>query len=310
MKILDFIVIGAQKSGTTSLFHYLRGHPDIYLPPEKEAPFFTPTSLYAKGVESYLESAFCNAPEDAAWGTMTPHYMTDPDVPSRIRETMPDVRLIAVLRNPIDRAVSHYKMCRRRELITDSFDVAVERQLQPEHLERARRLGVALETESECFVAWGEYGRILGNYLDNFPSDQLQIIFLDELSTSPESVIDGVLTHLNLPTGFRPSNLGVRYHVGGAKVKYPFIARCMRSAAAKKFWNMMTRIDSGRLQRSIQVRLEMWNTNIRADVDPMGAETRSKLISHFSPDIKSLSEAIGRTPPWPEWKYASASNVS
>ncbi len=87
---LDFIVIGAQKSGTTTLFEYLRGHPELYLPPGKEAPFFSHEEVWKDGWGEYVRRNFPGAGEagDRLWGTVTPHYMygalfdATPDLPA------------------------------------------------------------------------------------------------------------------------------------------------------------------------------------------------------------------------------------
>ena len=72
---LDFIVIGAQKAGTTSLFEYLRGHPELSLPPDKEAPFFSSEEARRRGFEDYMRKAFAFADPSSKWGTVTPQYM-------------------------------------------------------------------------------------------------------------------------------------------------------------------------------------------------------------------------------------------
>src|SRR6266487_1947701 len=114
MKCLDFIIIGAQKAGTTSLYHYLREHPGIYMPPEKEAPFFTSKGSFLRDWEQFAADYFGAASVEQRWGKATPAYMADPRVAARIHSLMPRVLLIALLRNPVERAYSHYMMSVRR----------------------------------------------------------------------------------------------------------------------------------------------------------------------------------------------------
>ena len=122
-QVLDFIVIGAQRSGTTSLFEYMRGHPELAVPPEKEIPYFT-HARHRLSWEEYIRRLFADADPGKRWGTVTPQYMVggltgrDLDtmvdrgnpriVPERVRERCPDARLIAILRDPIERARSHH----------------------------------------------------------------------------------------------------------------------------------------------------------------------------------------------------------
>src|SRR4051794_6700075 len=87
-RTLDFIIIGAQKSGTTSLYKYLQPHPSIYMLPEKEAPFFSAEALYSRGWEWYRQEFFSQAPPERIWGKATPMYMANLQVPERIHELM------------------------------------------------------------------------------------------------------------------------------------------------------------------------------------------------------------------------------
>jgi hypothetical protein len=82
VKPRDFIIIGAQKAGTTSLFEYLRMHPGIYMPSEKEIPFFCDDPLYARGWDTFAWRYYASAPGGSLWGKVTPNYLVDPPVRS------------------------------------------------------------------------------------------------------------------------------------------------------------------------------------------------------------------------------------
>jgi len=136
--ILDFIIIGAQKAGTTSLFEHLRRHPEISLPVGKEVPYFSHDRVYARGWTDYMRKlarhdAF--ADPGRKWGTVTPQYMLggvyrspgdvargngdERTVPLRIKECLPSVRLIAILRDPVEaraRALKGKEFVRRNFL--------------------------------------------------------------------------------------------------------------------------------------------------------------------------------------------------
>src|SRR5436309_16134274 len=103
----DFIVIGAQKSGTGSLYAYLNGHPDVAGARVKEVHYFD--LHYHRGVDWYLDQF----PDEAAarprcTGEASPYYLFHPHAPRRAFDLVPDARLIALLRDPVDRAISHY----------------------------------------------------------------------------------------------------------------------------------------------------------------------------------------------------------
>lgn len=109
MKLPDFIIIGAQKCGTTSLFNYLSKHPDVSLPEEKEIHFFD--KFYNKGINWYKKN-FLN--DGMLTGEATPYYIYHPHVTVRISSCCPNAKLIVMLRNPIDRAYSNFSMEKQR----------------------------------------------------------------------------------------------------------------------------------------------------------------------------------------------------
>ncbi|MEQ8752500.1 MAG: sulfotransferase [Coleofasciculus sp. G1-WW12-02] len=163
-KHLDFIIIGAMKAGTTSLFKYLQPHPEIYMIPEKETSFFSSDYYFKKRWENFANEVFQGAPLDKMWGKASPSYMPDPRVPQRIYEIMPNVKLIALLRNPIDRAFSHYKHLLRQKRERRSFEEIVSEQLTEKSLDYTRALPGLLAVNSS-YISMGEYGRILQSYL-------------------------------------------------------------------------------------------------------------------------------------------------
>jgi hypothetical protein len=141
----DFIIIGTQRGGTTSLFNYLIEHPNIMPPFIKETHFFDyhyqkgvnwyraffPSSAYSKYQERTQQSEFVT-------GEATPNYLFYPHAPKRIKATCPSVKLIVVLRNPIDRAYSHYHHEVRLGIEDLTFEEAIEREREqlPEETEK------------------------------------------------------------------------------------------------------------------------------------------------------------------------------
>jgi len=110
-KLPNFLLIGAMKAGTTSLWHYLRGHPQVFMPAVKEVMFFDPRHKWERGVDWY-ERQFEEAPDEAvALGEASTSYTKYPvvrDVPSRIASVVPEVGLIYMVRHPVERMQSHY----------------------------------------------------------------------------------------------------------------------------------------------------------------------------------------------------------
>lgn len=175
-KRLDFFVVGAMKAGTTSLHYYLKSHPDVFLPVEKEVPFFAFDALYEKGMDWYLSEFFSKAREGQVLGTVSPQYMLEPRVPRRMHAECPDVKLIALLRDPIDRARSHYKMMVRAFGERRSLEDAIDGQ----------------------YAGCGEYGRVLGEYLKLFSRSNLLVIYSRNLDIDPVAEVAKIFRFLGL----------------------------------------------------------------------------------------------------------------
>src|SRR3972149_2256199 len=106
----NFLVIGAPKAGTTSLYHYLRLHPQVFMPATKELSFFVEQNNWPRG-RAWYEEQFSGAVDAAAIGEASPRYTMYPQyagVPARIADLLPDIRLIYLVRHPIERMRSHY----------------------------------------------------------------------------------------------------------------------------------------------------------------------------------------------------------
>jgi hypothetical protein len=289
---LDFVVIGAAKSGTTTLFHHLRRHPDLYLPPAKEAPFFSKDDVYQRGWAAYLSDHFAGAPPEALWGTVTPRYLGDLHVPERMFAAMPDVKLLALLRDPVERALSKYRLLVRQGRETRTFERLVDDQLEPAALHRARTDRRPL---GETLVVRGEYARLLGTYLEWFPRDQLLVHLTTEYEDDPQAVLDSILTFLGRSPGWTPDNLDERYYVGGDQQRLPGVVRtARRSRVLRRVWRA---VPTARRQS-----LALWfnrQFNVRReDPPPLPAAIEERLAAFYAPDGERLASLLGRPVPW------------
>jgi hypothetical protein len=321
--VLDFIVIGAQKSGTTSLFEYLRRHPQLSLPQAKEVPYFSNELRYREDWHVYLNKAFPFSDPDCKWGTVTPQYMYGgvmnagrrPDgscvetdvhtVPERIRDQLPDVRLIAILRDPVQRAHSHHAMMSLNGWEERPFDQAIRELLEPAALERARRV----PDENSGYVVWGEYARILSGYLEVFDSDRLLVLFTAELRNDAPAVLRRVFEFLSVDADFVPDNVGANYRQGAGARRINWLDlnrlqhRVSSSSLARGAWHALPertrrRVDAGFDRINYQLRL--WNR--RSAVAPPSSEAEIDLMlrRHYLADAQLLARLCGRTPPWAE----------
>lgn len=283
-KSLDFLVIGAHKSGTTALFQYLRRHPQIFMPPEKEVSFFSNEEWFAKGWQPFAQEFFKQAPTDALWGKVTPQYMAYPHVPERIAVNVPRVKLIALLRNPIDRAFSHYRMALRLNHETRTFDEIV-----------THRVATSSSTD---FFSLGEYGRILAKFLKYFPTDQLLVVFTEDLEHQPQQLLDSILAYLGLRTGYTPENLRKKYHEGGTRQRFPWLISAVKGAWP--FWWVWRALPEKR-RRVIRF---WFNTQVNAAPEPpplMDIDLRRQLIEFYRTDVARLENLIRTKVPWAEF---------
>lgn len=190
---LDFIVAGAQKSGTTALNYYLKRHPGITLPRKKELHFFDNDELFKTAV-SYqpLHGMYRPARPGSIAGENTPNYLYWPPALARIHDYNPTIKLIILLRNPIDRAFSQWNMQRVRGHEPLDFLDAVRAepqrlsQLPPEKLRKF------------AYLDRGRYGAQIERALSIFPRDQLLILKYEEFRARQRELVDEVFQFLQL----------------------------------------------------------------------------------------------------------------
>ncbi|MDP9365630.1 MAG: sulfotransferase domain-containing protein [Chloroflexota bacterium] len=187
-----FIIVGAQKGGTTSLHRYLTHHPDVGGALRKEVHFFS--WRYDEGLDWYL-AHFPQRGEYAFVGEASTSYLSDPDVPERVRRAVPDVRLIALLRNPIDRAYSQYQMNVRKEFEPLSFEEAIA--AEPDRLASASSRSDTLWRYSS-YLTRGLYADQLGWWFDAFPREQVLVLSSEAFFERPADCLRESLAFLGL----------------------------------------------------------------------------------------------------------------
>ena len=321
---LDFIVIGAGKSGSSSVFEHLRAHPELYIPPQKEYPFFSRDDVYANGWSAYMWNAFRGAPSAARWGTVTPQYMagcpirveggqvkgwdsiepTEEIIPRRIRAQLPDVKLVAILRDPVERCISAYgmdillgKADRRR------FDRTIDELLSSSGLESARR------QRAPTYVTAGEYGRILQAFYDVFPHEQILVCFTGDLEHSARELMVELFGYLGVDRDFVPDSLNKRYRQGATSTRIGWLPSpwklektLARQRWARALWRRLpATVQSGALMRSRRAnyRFLLWNQGGRPfDRRDASRATLQRLHAHYELDRVLLEEVIGKPVPW------------
>ncbi len=304
MKKLDFIVIGAAKSGTTTLFELSKKHPEIFMPREKEIPFFSDEYLYKKGISWYLSTYF-RYNDERKCGSMTPQYMlgegaNNPDkVAERIKQDFPDIKIVAILRHPVERAYSHYQMLSQRGHFKKGFSVTVEDLLNDSSLDDYRT-GLNPIEDSNAFLLGSEYGRILSYYYKKFSREQILVLFTDDLKRDPSSVLENYFGFLGINTTYKPETLGKEFRKGGSKPKLKLLTPgfLFKIPFLEKVWKSYIPYV---IRKRVEYSINLWNiksgtTNLRKD-DPV----YEKLAAFYASDIEKLEKLIGDKTPWKDW---------
>jgi len=212
----DFIIIGVQKGGTTSLSNYLIQHPSIHPALHKEIHFFD--RHFERGLNWYKANfptqfqkyIFKNLQnKEFLTGEATPDYIFHEFVPNHIRKELPNVKLVVTLRNPVDRAYSHYNM----RVSTGDEKLSFEQALTKEN-ERIIKGGHDLVLFS--YRKRGLYAEQLLNWMNYFPKEQFFIVEINELEKNPQVVYNEICNFLNI----KKIKLNFKkHHVGKYKEK-------------------------------------------------------------------------------------------
>jgi hypothetical protein len=247
----NLLVIGAMKGGTTSLWEYLRQHPEIFMSPTKEIHFFDDPAHRNRGVAWY-ERHFAEATaEHRVLGEATPAYTRFPlhrDVPARAAELLPGARLIYVLRDPVARIRSHYLH---------------HRSLGIEPLPFARAV-----VEHSTYVDTSRYALQIDQWLRHFPREQLLVLTSERLRQSQRAVMAEVYDFLGVDPTWVPS--GQELH--RTEDKYVPVPRANRLRASR----LGTRVAEGTPAALRPALVALWQLT-RRPVDTSGADLDPEL---------------------------------
>jgi hypothetical protein len=286
-RLPNFILIGAQKSGTTSLYHALRKHPEIFLSTWKEPKYFMVEhdGTYAAGPpparmvtdwSSYL-NLFSESGHAQAVGEASVMYLSSyfPERTARqIRERLPNAKLIAILRHPVDRAYSAYTFFRSRgfESVSNFKDAL--------SLEEER---IKANTQPDLFyLRNGLYGEHLEKFLRFFPRDQIKVFLYEDWSQRPQEVLKEIFSFLAVDSNITICPL---------KRAVTTVPRNRIVAQILKTFNRRLAPHLPRMIRKAARLLVKINSK---PPPPLDLRTRNQLIDYFEQDIRKLQSLIGR----------------
>jgi hypothetical protein len=290
----NFLMIGAAKSGTSSLYAYLRQHPQIFLSEVRECEFFalegcTPAfkgpgdavafSRYVTTLDGYM-ALFRRAEDYMAIGECSDLYLYSADAARRIRNYVPGMKFVVMLRNPVDRAYSHFQQFVRdgREPLS-TFEEALDAE--------ASRMAAGWHPHW-YLKARGFYSAQLATYLELFPRDQLSIHLYDDFVANPLGVIQSLFTFLRVDPTFVPDTT-LRYNVAGtpkSRLLHDLLARPSRMK------NLVKPLLPTKWRHRVRARL--MNRNLVPHATQIAQSTRNRVSELYRDDVLQLQEVLRR----------------
>lgn len=185
----SFLIIGTQKGGTSSLYYYLCQHPNIAETEQKEVHFFD--TNYHRGINWYHSFFPKKRNKIDISGEATPSYLVFDDIPARVKNYNPNMKLIVLLRDPVKRAISHYKMEKFIKMEKENFEVALKE-------EDIRIIKSRQHKFNFGYREQGLYAKYLKTWLEYFPKEQLLVLKSELFFENPKNVTNQVFDFLGL----------------------------------------------------------------------------------------------------------------
>jgi len=263
----NFLIIGAMRSGTTFLARCLASHPDIFVASGKELHFFD--VHFEKGPEWY-QRKFSQVRNERAIGEATQSYMYLDSVVPRMVTLLPNARLIAILRNPVDRAYSHYWFHRALGIEKQEFLEAIaEDHKGPPHLSKDGR------TMLFPYLDRGRYVYQLQKVSQYYPKERLKVVLLEDFRSSPEETYRSLCNFLGVEENYEPPDL--------RKPANKYLT--FRSLAVRRFLRPFPKI----------IRNMVGRLNVQKSSYPrLDPAVRRSLLERFEIENKELEAWLGR----------------
>ncbi len=291
----DFLILGEAKCGSTTLWKLLSRHPRVYFPEEKELHFFASYSdfpgfgrLETRGMDAYTQ-LFAGARIDQICGEATPNYLFDAGACARIRSVLPEARLVAILRDPVERAWSQYWHQVRRGRERLPFEKALEAE------EQRLAQGDPDQQSRFSYVARGRYIEGLRRFEGVFSRAGLCVVLLEELRREPQRVLEGLFAHLGLAGPDAPTEWTLPHANKTDFPRWPrldALTRSLRRWADQAGPGVSVPVRAiGRLTRPLRT---------YSGAPRVPEATRRALRRTFAESDRQLAEWLGRSLPWAE----------
>jgi hypothetical protein len=288
----NFFIVGARKCGTTSLYHYLKRIPGVYMSPVKELFYFAPHAVQndtfdvIRDKKEYLR-LFENARGYIAVGEATPIYLWDPDSPKLIRQAVPNARIIILLRDPIERAYSQYLRVIKYSGMKASFY---------DELMRDYKSQEKLYGRSQLYVELGMYYEQVKRYFDTFGREQVKVIVFEEFIQHIEQTVNEVLAFLGVNYTVTAA---IRGHYNPDSVPRSPLSRLVFAffrwlrARNVKFYKILALLPDSLVQSAPEKIL--FKRTQKPKIDPKAVKFLQEI---YYDDVLRLESLLGRSLPW------------
>jgi Sulfotransferase family len=301
MRLPNFLVIGAPRSGTTMLHYSLGQHPEIFVSPNKETNFFLfdgtdvrPSGIAARDLEIIKHRSVTTLKEYAALfagatdaqraiGESSPAYLMCPEVAPRIAARIPEAKLVAILRQPVEQALSLYMVQQGGSVPAEGLAEGFVEALVTEHESSDRRDGLTIV---EC----GLYHRHLAAFFEHFDRRQIKVVLLEELERDSDRFFADLFRFLEVDDGFRPASQ--RYNETGT-ARSATIHRMLYGSHRLKSW-MRSVLPPPAAYHLARLQHRLRNANLSRS-QALPPALRPELTERFyAADIGALEDLLGR----------------
>jgi hypothetical protein len=276
----NFFIVGAPKAGTTSLYEYLKQIPGVYMSPEKEPRYFSPNYQYRRigNQEKYLQ-LFSASKDEKIIGEASPSYLRDPDAARLIHETIPDAKIVILLRDPVERAFSHYLMYLQRYTIKSSFSETIRIDLKI--LRKDKQIEGILEA--------GFYYEQIKRYIEKFGKNQVKILVFEEFIKEPKKTVEDVLRFCGIE--YAIPNFKAEKHNKFLMPRHKIIRTVLND---HKLGNIIYSFTS----TSTRLYLGKKFFTKKVSKPTMSEEDKIYLQKMYRQDVKNTCYLLNRTLPW------------
>ena len=269
----NFLVIGAMKAGTTSLYHYLREHPQVFMPSVKELDYFAREPASGRGIDWYRRQ-FAPAPAEATAvgeaSTLYAKHPLFPGVPERIADSIPDAKLIYLVRDPIERIRSHYQ-----------HQVALGAERAP--LDEA-------VFRDPIYIDTSRYAMQIDRYLEVFARDQLLVVTSERLLGEREAAVRDVYAFVGVDQNHVPTNLDREFYRSADRATHSPLAWRIRRSLKHRFPSLK------RAKELVDAPLLRWRNRSGAaaeDAFVVTDEVRERITRLLEEDVRHLRDYLG-----------------